>query len=84
MPSFDDQRAAQSTNIPRELLEQLPEHRGGLFGGGSVISQTDGVLLARVTELTAEIRALRQQLSPPSTVILTGAEVTAFLRSLQK
>lgn len=83
MPGFDDQRAAQGSTIPPELLAQIPERRGALMGGGpQMMSQTEGVLAARLAELSAEVRELRRMLAPPSAVILTGAEVAEHFKRL--
>lgn len=38
---------------------------------------------ARVAELVAEVRELRQMLAPPSAVILTGAEVAEHFKRLR-
>lgn len=85
MPGFDEQRAAQGCSIPPELLAQIPERRGGIIGGGpQIMSQAEGVLAARVAELVAEVRELRQMLAPPSAVILTGAEVAEHFRRLRE
>jgi hypothetical protein len=84
MPGFDDQRAAQSSTIPPELLAQIPERRGAIMGGGpQMMSQAEGVMAARLAELSAEVRALRQMLDPPSAVILTGAEVAEHFKRLR-
>ena len=84
MPGFDDQqRAAQGASIPPEVLASIPERRGQIMGGGpQVMSQAEGVLAARVAELSAEVRELRRLLSPPSAVILTGPEVAQHFRRL--
>lgn len=85
MPGYDDQRAAQGSTIPPEVLAQIPERRGAIMGGGpQVMSQAEGVLAARVAELVAEVRELRQMLAPPSAVILTGAEVAEHFRRLRE
>lgn len=84
MPGFDEQRAAQGCSIPPEVLAQIPERRGSIMGGGpQIMSQAEGVLAARVAELVAEVRELRQMLAPPSAVILTGAEVAEHFRRLR-
>lgn len=84
MPGFDDQRAAQGSTIPPELLAQIPERRGAIMGGGpQMMSQAEGVMAARLAELSAEVRALRQMLAPPSAVILTGAEVAEHFKRLR-
>lgn len=82
MPGFDDQRAAQGSTIPPEILAQMPERRGGLIGGQQVMSQAEGVMAARLAELAAEVRELRRLLSPPSALILTGAEVAEHFKRL--
>ena len=61
--------------IPRELLEQMPQQRGAIMGSGHAMTQSEGVMAARLAELSAEVRELRAMLAPPSAVILTGAEV---------
>jgi hypothetical protein len=61
--------AGQQSTIMRELLEQMP--------------QSEGVMAARLAELSAEVRELRQMLAPPSAVILTGAEVAEHFRRLR-
>ncbi len=84
MPGFDDQRAAQGSTIPPEVLAQIPERRGSLMGGGpQVMSQAEGVMAARLAELSAEVRELRRLLAPPSAVILTGAEVAEHFKRLR-
>ncbi len=84
MPGFDDQRAAQGSTIPPEVLAQIPERRGSLMGGGpQAMSQAEGVMAARLAELSAEVRELRQMLAPPSAVILTGAEVAEHFKRLR-
>jgi len=75
--------SGQQSTIPRELLEQMPQHRGTIMGAGHVMSQADGVLAARVAELCGEVRELRKMLSPPSAVILTGAEVAEHFKRLR-
>lgn len=85
MPGFNEQRAAQGCSIPPEVLAQIPERRGSIMGGGpQMMSQAEGVLAARVAELVAEVRELRQMLAPPSAVILTGAEVAQHFRRLRE
>lgn len=86
MPGYDEQRAAQGCTIPPELLAQIPQRRGDIMGGGGpqVMSQAEGVLAARVAELVAEVRKLRQMLAPPSAVILTGAEVAEHFKRLRE
>lgn len=85
MPGYDEQRAAQGCTIPPELLAQMPQRRGDIMGGGpQVMSQAEGVLAARVAELVAEVRELRQMLAPPSAVILTGAEVAEHFKRLRE
>ena len=37
MPGFDDQRAAQGSTIPPEILAQMPERRGGLIHEGPLL-----------------------------------------------
>lgn len=84
MPGFDDQRAAQGSTIPPEVLAQIPERRGSLMGGGpQVMSQAEAVMAARLAELSAEVRELRRPLAPPSAVILTGAEVAEHFKRLR-
>lgn len=85
MPGFDEQRAAQGCSIPPEVLAQIPERRDSIMGGGpQIMSQAEGVLAARVADLVAEVRELRQMLAPPSAVILTGAEVAEHFKRLRK
>ena len=85
MPGFDEQRAAQGCSIPPELLAQIPERRGAIMGGGpQMMSQAEGVMAARLAELSAEVRELRAMLAPPSAVILTGAEVAEHFRRLRE
>ena len=84
MPGFDDQRAAQGSTIPPELLAQIPERRGAIMGGGpQMMTQHESVLAMRVDELRDEIRELRRMLAPPSAVILTGAEVAEHFKRLR-
>ncbi len=83
MPGFDDQRAAQGSTIPPEVLAQIPERRGSLMGGPQVMSQAEGVMAARLAELSAEVRELRRLLAPSSAVILTGAEVAEHFKRLR-
>jgi hypothetical protein len=75
MPTPEQMAAGQQSQIPRELLEQMPQQRGAIMGAGHAMTQADGVLAARVAELCEEVRELRRLLSPPSAVILTGEEV---------
>lgn len=78
------QMNAQQASIPRELLEQMPQQRGQIMGGGpQMMTQYEGVLAARLAELSAEVRELRSMLAPPSAVILTGAEVAEHFRRLR-
>lgn len=83
MPGFDEQRAGQQSTIPRDVLEQIPMHRGAMMGAGHAMTQAEGVLAARIADLTAEVRELRRMLAPPSAVILTGAEVVEHFRRLR-
>ena len=69
MPTPGQMAAGQQSTIMRELLEQMP--------------QSEGVMAARLAELSAEVRELRQMLAPPSAVILTGAEVAEHFRRLR-
>lgn len=83
MPTPEQMASSHMSRIPRELLEQMPQRRGDIMGGGpQVMSQAEGVLAARVADLVAEVRELRQMLAPPSAVILTGAEVQRQFASL--
>lgn len=84
MPGYDEQRAAQGSTIPPELLAQIPHRRGEIMGGGpQMMSQHESVLAMRVDELREEIRELRRMLAPPSAVILTGAEVAEHFKRLR-
>ena len=84
MPGFDEQRAAQGRSMPPEVLASIPERRDQMMGGGpQMMSQAEGVLAARLAELSAEVRELRQMLAPPSAVILTGAEVAEHFKRLR-
>lgn len=56
MPTPGQMAAGQQSTIPRELLEQMPQQRGAIMGAGHAMSQADGVLAARLAELTAEVR----------------------------
>ena len=58
--------------------------RGSIMGAGHVMTQSDGVMAARLAELSAEVRELRAMLAPPSAVILTGAEVAEHFRRLRE
>ncbi len=78
MPGIDEQRAAQGRSMPPEALASITEWRGP-----QMMSQAD-VLAARLAELSAEVRELRQMLAPPSAVILTGAEVAEHFRRLRE
>ena len=79
------QMAAQQASIPPELLAQIPERRGTIMGGGpQVMTQAEGALAARVADLCDEVRELRRMLSPPSALILTGAEVAEHFRRLRE
>lgn len=84
MPGYDEQRAAQGSTIPPEVLAQISERRGAMSGGSQMMSQAEGVLAARVADLVAEVRELRQMLAPPSAVILTGADVAEHFRRLRE
>jgi hypothetical protein len=84
MPGYDEQRAAQGSTIPPEVLAQIPERRGAIMGGGpQMMSQAEGVLAARVAELAEEVRELKRLLAPSNAVILTGPEVVEHFRRLQ-
>lgn len=83
MPTPGQMAAGQQSTIPRELLEQMPQQRGALMGAGHAMTQSEGVMAARLAELSAEVRELRQMLAPPSAVILTGAEVAEHFRRLR-
>jgi dihydrodipicolinate synthase/N-acetylneuraminate lyase len=80
MPTPGQMAAGQQSTIPRELLEQMPQQRGALMGAGHAMT----VMAARLAELSAEVRELRQMLAPPSAVILTGAEVAEHFRRLRE
>ena len=78
------QMSAQGASIPAEILDQLPQQRGGIFGGGAqAMTQADGALAARIAELCDEVRELKFLLAPSNAVILTGAEVVEHFRRLQ-
>lgn len=82
MPEFNS-RAGQASTIPPEILSQMQQRVGAIMGGGpQAMTQAEGVLAARVAELTEEVRELRRMLAPPSAVILTGPEVAAAFRRL--
>ena len=83
MPIPGQMAAGQQSTIPRELLEQMPQQRGTLMGAGHVMTQSEGVMAARLAELSADVRELRQMLAPPSAVILTGAEVAEHFKRLR-
>ena len=83
MPTPEQMAVGQQSQIPRELLEQMPQERGAMMGAGHAMTQREGVMAARLAELSAEVRALRQMLAPPSAVILTGAEVAEHFRRLR-
>lgn len=83
MPGYDDQRAAQGSTIPPELLAQIPQRRGGIMGAGpQMMTQEESSLIGQVAALREEIAELRRLLSPPSAVILTGPEVAMHFRRL--
>ena len=84
MPTPEQMAAGQQSTIPRELLEQMPQQRGSIMGAGHAMAQIDGVMAARLAELSAEVRELRAMLAPPSAVILTGAEVAEHFRRLRE
>lgn len=84
MPTPEQMAASHMSQIPRELLEKFPQRRGDIMGGGpQAMSQAESVLAARVADLVAEVRELRQMLAPPSAVILTGAEVAEHFKRLR-
>ncbi len=83
MPTPEQMAAGQQSTIPRELLEQMPQQRGSIMGAGHAMTQSEGVMAARLAELSAEVRELRAMLAPPSAVILTGAEVAEHFRRLR-
>ncbi|MBP7610126.1 MAG: hypothetical protein KA760_11550 [Steroidobacteraceae bacterium] len=58
----------------------MPQQRGSIMGAGHAMTQSDGVMAARLAELSAEVRELRAMLAPPSAVILTGAEVAELAK----
>lgn len=78
------QMNAQQASMPPEVLAQMPQRRGEMMGAGYAMTQADGVLAARVADLCAEVRELRAMLAPPSSVILTGAEVAEHFRRLRE
>lgn len=83
MPTPEQMAAGHMSQTPPEVLAMIPR-RGEITGGGpQVMSQAEGVLAARVADLVAEVRELRQMLAPPSAVILTGAEVAEHFRRLR-
>ena len=83
MPGFDDQRAAQGSSMPPEVLAHIPERRGSIMGGGpQLMTQQESSLIGQVAALREEIAELRRLLSPPSAVILTGPEVAHHFRRL--
>ena len=83
MPTPGQMASGQQSTIPRELLEQMPQQRGAMMGAGHAMTQSEGVMAARLAELSAEVRELRAMLAPPSAVILTGAEVAEHFRRLR-
>ena len=66
MPTPGQMAAGQQSTIPRELLEQMPQQRGAIMGAGHAMSQADGVLAARLAELTAEVREPEAKNTPPA------------------
>ena len=77
-----EQMAKQQSTMPPELLEQMHHQRGTIMGAGHAMTQGGGVLAARVAELCNEVRELRNMLSPPSAIILTGTEVAEHFKLL--
>ncbi len=84
MPTPEQMNACQQSTIPREVLEQMPQQRGAIMGAGHAMMQSEGVMAARLAALSAEVRALREMLAPPSAVILTGPEVAIYFKQLRK
>ena len=89
MPGYDEQRAAQGSTIPPEVLAQIPERRGAIMGGGpQMMSQAEGVLAARVAELAEEVREYNVQvncISPgPTYTHLTDQVLRAGKRAGEK
>lgn len=83
MPTPEQMAASHMSQIPPDVLAMIPR-RGEIAGDGpQVMSQSEGVLAARVADLVAEVRELRQMLAPPSAVILTGAEVAEHFKRLR-
>lgn len=84
MPTPGQMAAGQMNQAQRAMMEQMTNRRGDIMGSGpQVMSQAEGVLAARVADLVAEVRELRQMLAPPSAVILTGAEVAEHFKRLR-
>lgn len=83
MPEYN-QRAAQGSSIPPEVLASIPERRGSLMGAGpQMMTQQESSLIGQVAALREEIAELRRMLAPPSAVILTGAEVAEHFKRLR-
>lgn len=77
-------KAAQGSTIPPEVLASIPERRGSLMGSGQqVMSQQESSLIGQVAALREEIAELRRMLSPPSALILTGADVVEQFKRLR-
>lgn len=84
MPTPEQLAADHMRQIPPEVLAMIPR-RGEITGSGpQAMSQAESVLAARVADLVAEVRELRQMLAPPSAVILTGAEVAEHFKRLRE
>lgn len=63
MPEFNS-RAGQASTIPPEILSQMQQRVGAIMRGGpQAMTQAEGVLAARVAELTEEVRELRRMLA---------------------
>ncbi len=60
-------------------------YRGAVLSGGLAgAAQSSSDLATLVAELCGEVRELRRQLAPPSTVILTGADVVEHFKRLNE
>jgi len=84
MPTPGQMAAGQHSTIPRELLEQMPQQRGAIMGAGHAMTQSEGVMAARLAELSAEVRELRTDGGLPLRLYRPAAEVAAHFKRLRQ
>lgn len=74
---------AEQAEMVRGFEAHNRQYSGAIRGAGnSLMSQDYSALLSQIAGLRASVDALRDLLSPPSAVILTGSEVTKHFHRL--